>query len=73
MASSPMKKSRSSIPLFEAKFPGLEGIGGPARVEVACSLVAIAVGKTLQEPSQYDAQYTQCDRRTKMDQSCLQS
>jgi hypothetical protein len=45
-----MKKSKSSMPRFDARFPGLAGIGGPdlVPVEAACSLVAIAVGNTLE-------------------------
>lgn len=53
MASSPMKKSRSSMPLLEARWPGLLGSGGPLEpplVDDACpgeSRVAMAVGNTL--------------------------
>jgi len=42
-----MKKSRSSIPLFEARWPGLAGKGGPRDDDAGLSRVAIAVGKTL--------------------------
>lgn len=54
IASSPIKKSRSSTPRFEARFPGFDGIGGPARVGWAAAppRVAMAVGKTLDIYSQ---------------------
>lgn len=48
MASSPMKKSRSSTPRFDARCPGFDGTEGPPRVVWAAGpLVAIAVGNTL--------------------------
>ena len=43
-----MKKSRSSTPRFDAKWPGLDGTAGPDLVGCdAGPLVAIAVGNTL--------------------------
>jgi len=51
-ASSPMKKSRSSTPRFEARLPGFAGIAGPDLLDWAEDpRVAMAVGKTLAKKS----------------------
>jgi len=42
-----MKKSRSSTPRFDARFPGFAGTAGARDVWVADPRVAIAVGNTL--------------------------
>ena len=46
-ASSPIKKSRSSTPRLDARWPGLLGTAGAREVVDADPRVAIAVGKTL--------------------------
>ena len=46
-ASSPIKKSRSSTPRLDARWPGALGTGGAREDVDADPRVAIAVGKTL--------------------------
>ncbi len=51
-----MKKSRSSTPRFDARWPGLAGIVGPDLLDWAADpRVAMAVGKTLADQSQQKA------------------